>query len=53
MMLLWAFQDKLLYMPSVPIKDPDDNPAGEPPVRLGSISAVALRQMQLPPYIHS
>lgn len=27
--LLFVFQDKLLYIPSVPIRDPDDNPPGE------------------------
>lgn len=27
--LLFAFQDKLLYLPSVPFRDPDDNPHGE------------------------
>lgn len=27
--LLFAFQDKLLYIPSAPIRDPDDNPIGE------------------------
>lgn len=27
--MLYVFQDKLLYIPSVPIRDPDDNPAGK------------------------
>lgn len=27
--LLFVFQDKLLYLPSLPIRDPDDNPSGE------------------------
>lgn len=27
--LLFVFQDRLLYIPSVPIRDPDDNPPGE------------------------
>lgn len=27
--LLYVFQDKLLYVPQVPIRDPDDNPIGE------------------------
>eukprot|EP00903_Cladosiphon_okamuranus_P008811 g8438.t1 len=26
--LLFVYQDKLLYLPSVPIRDPDDNPIG-------------------------
>lgn len=27
--LLFVFQDKLLYIPYAPIRDPDDNPNGE------------------------
>ncbi|CAM9282963.1 unnamed protein product [Scytosiphon promiscuus] len=27
--MLYIYQDKLLYIPSVPIRDPDDNPAGK------------------------
>ena len=27
--LLFVFQDKLLYLPQAPIRDPDDNPNGE------------------------
>lgn len=27
--LLYVFQDKLLYVPQVPIRDPDDNPVGK------------------------
>ena len=27
--LLYVFQDKLLYIPSIPVKNPDDNPHGE------------------------
>lgn len=27
--LLFVFQDRLLYIPSVPVKDPDDNPLGQ------------------------
>lgn len=26
--LLFVYQDRLLYIPSVPIRDPDDNPRG-------------------------
>ena len=26
--LLFVYQDKLLYLPSLPIRDPDDNPNG-------------------------
>lgn len=26
--LLFVFQDRLLYLPSLPIRDPDDNPSG-------------------------